>query len=163
MWTRHGIHLGYLPVPFCMPVSVFMCHIIIYSVYLSSFLHADSFSLSFLLYISFAFFFYELTLLLLAVSLVLHRVYLLFYMYSFPILSLLYFFLMYSDTVVNRFIIDGERSRNRNFNSIASYREMIYAMHSRIRTCIARRRHEKERTMFRLGFILALSTARSLP
>lgn len=69
-----------------------MCHIIIYSVYLSSFLHADSFSLSFLLYISFAFFFYELTLLLLAVSLVLHRVYLLFYMYSFPILSLLYFF-----------------------------------------------------------------------
>lgn len=69
-----------------------MCHIIIYSVYLCSFLHADSFSLSFLLYISFAFFFYELTLLLLAVSLVLHRVYLLFYMYSFPILSLLYFF-----------------------------------------------------------------------
>lgn len=66
-------------------------------------------------------------------------------------------FLMHSDIVVNRFIVDEGRSLSRNFNSITSYvREMIYAMHS----CshVHARRHEKERTMFRLGFILALST-----
>jgi len=64
------------------------------------------------------------------VSLVLCHLYRLFYMYSFPILSLLYF-LMFSDTVVNRFIVDG-RPRSRNFNSIASYvLKMIYTMHSR--------------------------------
>lgn len=64
------------------------------------------------------------------VSLVLHHLYRLFYVHSFPILSL--YFLMYSDTVVNRFIV-GEGC-SRNFNSIASYvREMIYAMHTRSR------------------------------
>lgn len=64
------------------------------------------------------------------VSLVLYHFYRLFYMYSFPILRLLYF-LMFSDTVANRFIVDGGHPCSRNFNSIASYvREMIYAMHS---------------------------------
>lgn len=65
------------------------------------------------------------------VSLVLRHLYRLFCMCSFSIFSLLYF-LMYSDIVVNRFIVDEGRSRSRNFNSITSYvREMIYAMHSR--------------------------------
>lgn len=54
-------------------------------------------------------------------------------MYSFPLRSLFSIFLMYGDTVVNHFIVDGGRPRSRNFNSIASYvREMIYAMYSHV-------------------------------
>lgn len=102
------------------------------------------------------------SLLLLAVvfSLVLRHLYRLFCVYSFPIFSLLYF-LMYSDIVVNRFIVDEGRSLA-VVTSIQSHRMSTkwYTRCILVRMCmhVARRRHEEERTMFRLGFILALST-----
>lgn len=126
--TTEYTHLSYLSVLF---LSFYFYPLCYYIFRLSSFLLANSVFIIFFLCICFAFFFNELTLLSLTVTFVLHHLYLLFYMYSFPICSLLYF-LMCSDTVVNRFIVDRGRPRSRNFNSIASYvREMMYAMHSR--------------------------------